>query len=38
MDKQEEDKEEENNFKDFGKWNDDKVDVDETRQKKIGGG
>ena len=35
MDKQEEDKEEENDFEDFGKWNDDKGEVDETRQKEM---
>ena len=35
MDKQEENKEEENDFEDFGKWNDVKGDVDETRQKEM---
>ena len=35
MDKQKEDKEEENDFEDFDKWNDDKREVDETRQKEI---
>ena len=35
MDKQEEKKEEENDFEDFGKWNDDKREVDETRQKEM---
>ena len=31
MDKQEEDKEEENDIKNFGKWNNEKGEVDVTR-------
>ena len=35
MDKQYEDKDEENDIEDFGKWNDNKGEVDETRQKEM---